>query len=116
MVELGLKGKGLGVRIGSKLLASAQFSYIAQYTRFPFVLILPQNITERVLGEHLQGLDVQVFRPYKVTDLRTNDSDENFIDVSFESGEVMQARYVIGADGARSVVSPFILAPILAAL
>jgi 2-polyprenyl-6-methoxyphenol hydroxylase-like FAD-dependent oxidoreductase len=108
LVKLGLKGQGLGVRVGSKKLISAQFSYIAEYTRFPFVLILPQNITERVLGEHLQALEaVRVFRPYKVTDLKTNESDENIIDAVFETGEVMQARYVIGADGARSMVITF---------
>ena len=94
----------LGVYDGPKKLLAAQFSYIAEYTRFPYVLILPQNITERILSEHLEGLDVQVFRPYKVTDLKPNESDEKLIDVSFESGEVMQVRYVIGADGSRSIV------------
>jgi len=98
----------LGVHDGPKKLVAAQFSYIAEYIRFPFVLILPQNITERVLGKHLEGLDVQVFRPYKVTDLKPNESDEKLIDVSFESGEVMQVCYVIGADGSRSIVRPLI--------
>ena len=98
----------LGVHDGPKKLLAAQFSYIAEYTRFPYVLILPQNITERILGEHLAGLGVQVFRPYKVTDLKPNGSDEKLIDVFFESGEVMQVSYVIGADGSRSIVRPLI--------
>jgi 2-polyprenyl-6-methoxyphenol hydroxylase-like FAD-dependent oxidoreductase len=104
LVKAGLKGQGLAVRVGAKTLIGAQFSYIAQYTRFPYVLILPQNITERILGEHVQDLNIQVFRPYKVTDMKVNQSDDNVIDVSFETGEVIEARYVIGADGARSIV------------
>jgi 2-polyprenyl-6-methoxyphenol hydroxylase-like FAD-dependent oxidoreductase len=65
---------------------------------------LPQNITEQILGDKLRSLGIDVFRPRKVTALKRNDHESNLLDVFFETGEVVQASYVIGADGARSSV------------
>jgi 2-polyprenyl-6-methoxyphenol hydroxylase-like FAD-dependent oxidoreductase len=47
---------------------------------------------------------VNVFRPWKVTGMKRNDHEMDNLDVSFENGDVIQAKYVIGADGARSSV------------
>jgi len=104
LTQLGVKGKELGISVGTKTIISADFTSLTEYTRFPYALILPQNITERVLGEHLQDLGVSVFRPYRVVGMTASKSEENIIDVTFETGETMQTRYVIGADGARSIV------------
>jgi hypothetical protein len=37
--------------------------------------------------------------------MATNKSEIGVIDVTFETGETIQTRYVIGADGAHSIVS-----------
>jgi 2-polyprenyl-6-methoxyphenol hydroxylase-like FAD-dependent oxidoreductase len=103
LIQLGIQGKGLGMHNRSSPLLSVNFSSLSPYTRFPYVLILPQYVTERVLVEHLEGLGVRVLRPYKVVGLKTNDNEAG-LHVSFESGEVIKASYVIGADGARSAV------------
>lgn len=83
---------------------SMDFTTLAGYTRYPFGLVLPQNITERVLTKKLESLGVKVFRPLTLTSMSTNAQDGNVVDVSFDDGQVMQASYVIGADGARSAV------------
>lgn len=78
---------------------------LAQYTKYPYVLLLPQNKTEDVLEEHLKGLGIDVQRPYKAIGIKGDVDELGATEVLFESGEVIKAQYVIGADGARSAVS-----------
>ena len=78
---------------------------LAQYTKYPYVLLLPQNKTEEVLEAHLKGLGIEVQRPYKAVGIKGDVDELGSTEVSFESGEVIKAQYVIGADGARSAVS-----------
>ena len=78
---------------------------LAQYTKYPYVLLLPQNKTENVLEEHLKGLGIEVQRPYKAIGIKADADELGSTEVLFESGEIIKAQYVIGADGARSAVS-----------
>lgn len=55
--------------------------------------------------QELQSVGVQVQRPHKVVEMKRNEKDPRITDVSFEDGQVVRARYIVGADGARSVVS-----------
>ena len=80
-------------------------STLSSYTKFPFTLRVLQYDTERILGERVHAKGVKVFRPKTVVGLKVNERDTDLTDVLFESGEVIRARYVIGADGARSAVS-----------
>src|ERR1700729_125967 len=80
------------------------FRSLANYTRYPFGLVLPQNTTERVLTEKLEGLGVKVFRPHTLTSMKTNSQNSNEVDASFDEGQMIQASYVVGADGAKSAV------------
>ncbi|KAF9240226.1 FAD/NAD(P)-binding domain-containing protein [Melanogaster broomeanus] len=77
---------------------------LKRYTRHPYVLVVPQNLTEHVLGKKLAGSGVTVHRPVKVVGLKRNEANSQLSDVTFEDGKVITAKYVIGADGARSVV------------
>lgn len=58
-----------------------------------------------MLRKELGKLGVQILRPYKVTGMARNKSEGNVIDVSFDTGDIIQATHVIGADGSRSAVS-----------
>jgi flavin-dependent dehydrogenase len=48
-------------------------------------------------------MGIQIAKAEKAVGLRV-DNDGNW-NVSFESGKIVKARYVLGADGARSMVS-----------
>src|SRR5947209_12443149 len=74
-------------------------------SRFPYVLITPQYETERVLEERARSLGAQIVGGAEVVGLR-QDSDEAVAEVRMPDGDVRhwRARYVVGADGARSTV------------
>jgi len=105
LIDLGAKVKTMGIRGRERsTLVSIDFGSLAKYTRYPFGLLLPQNITERVLTEILESLGVKVLRPHTVAGMKTNEHDRCVVDVSFDDGQIISARYVVGADGARSTV------------
>ena len=86
------------------LLVGVDFDGIIGKTNFPFVLILPQHITENVLMQKLADVGVSILQPYKAVGMRKNSKDSQLVDVSFENGQSITAQYVIGADGGKSAV------------
>ncbi|KAF5380826.1 hypothetical protein D9615_003948 [Tricholomella constricta] len=102
LIELGIKGSGMQLSDRTAPFMDAEFASLAPYTKFPFVLLISQSTTEMVLEAQLHEMDVEVLRPEKVVGFQRNDDGE--IDVSFESGKVITAQYVLGADGAKSVI------------
>ena len=85
------------------------FNGLIGKTRFPYYILLPQNITEEILNKKLEEVGIPVFRPYKLVDMHENPNDKNLVDVSFENGQSITAAYVVGADGAQSAVRASIL-------
>ncbi|WP_141589964.1 FAD-dependent monooxygenase [Myxococcus sp. AB056] len=73
-------------------------------TTFRYTLFLPQAITEALLAEHARGLGVDIQRGHVVESLR---QDEEGVDLAGNARGAhfrCRARYVVGADGARSAV------------
>lgn len=89
-------------------LMGVDFNGLIGKTRFPFCLLLPQHITEGILTQKLNDLGVSILRPYKATGMRENTKDSRLVDVSFENGQSITARYVVGADGSQSAVRTWI--------
>lgn len=89
---------------GSQLATVVDFSTLKPYTRYPFGLIVPQTVTESILGQHVKQVGIEVRRSLKVVGLRPYENDVNYTVALFESGQVIRARYIVGADGARSTV------------
>jgi len=85
-------------------LAEVNFDTLKGYTKFPFALSAPQSLTEQILHKKLKSLGVHIHRPLKVVGMRRHAQDNAYTDVTFENGSVIRAKYIIGADGARSVV------------
>ncbi|KAJ7802307.1 FAD/NAD-P-binding domain-containing protein [Mycena leptocephala] len=104
LLAVGEKVERLSLYDGKSVLVSADFSLLSPYTKFPFGLVLPQSNTEAGMLEKLEQLGIKVLRPVKVASLKPSQGTEHMFDVQFESGETIQAKYVIGADGAHSVV------------
>ncbi|KAH8093150.1 hypothetical protein BXZ70DRAFT_442251 [Cristinia sonorae] len=97
----GLHANYMTVRAHGKRLVKANFASLNRKTRFPYALLISQAETEQILEERLKTLGVTVNRPYKVVDMKGSDDG---VTVSFEGGEAVKARYVVGADGARSII------------
>src|SRR5918997_2853044 len=92
--------------VGGRPAANFEFGDIGvDNTPYPFILFVSQAETERVLEEHLEGLGVKVERP---VELLTFEGDAEGVNARLrhEDGreEDVRTRYVVGADGAHSVV------------
>ncbi len=73
-------------------------------TDFPYTLFIPQSITEGILEERALELGVVIKRGHTVKDLKQY---ETFVQLEIEQRETIykiEVPYVIGADGARSIV------------
>ena len=70
-------------------------------TRYPYALMVPQNVTEAVLLDRLRALGHDVRRPHEITGIV---QDGDGVTVTLASGDVLRAGYVVGADGMHSVV------------
>ncbi|WP_344920394.1 FAD-dependent monooxygenase [Streptosporangium oxazolinicum] len=80
-------------------------------SRFPFLLCTPQHNVERVLGERATRLGVEIVRGAEAAGLR---QDADGVDVDVCVGGVTRtwrARFVVGADGARSAVRDLLGVP-----
>ncbi|MFB9908766.1 FAD-dependent monooxygenase [Allokutzneria oryzae] len=67
---------------------------------FPFTLFLPQTRTEELLEAHALALGVRIERGVEVTGI-AQDEDGVLVGIG---GSTLRAEYVIGCDGARSLV------------
>jgi 2-polyprenyl-6-methoxyphenol hydroxylase-like FAD-dependent oxidoreductase len=74
-------------------------------TRFPYVLVVPQYETERVLADRARALGAEIRTGCSATGLR---QDSEGVSVTIRSTgdrtETLRASYAVGADGARSAV------------
>lgn len=77
-------------------------------TKYPYVLVAPQYLTEAVLEERAVKAGVEVARGVEVTGL-TQEADQ--VTVNLANGDTRTAAYVVGADGHRSTVRNLIGQP-----
>ncbi|KAG1877239.1 hypothetical protein F4604DRAFT_667091 [Suillus subluteus] len=104
LVSRAIRGKSIRVTSRDSQIFEAKFDPLKKHSPHPYALYIPQNVTELVLGQKLQSLGVQVRRPHRLVGMKQNEKDSRITDVSFEDGQVIRARYIIGADGARSSI------------
>ena len=70
-------------------------------TRFPYVLVTPQYQTEQVLEQRAKALGAEIVRGAELVGLRQDDSG---VGAEVRGGGGYRAGYLIGADGAHSIV------------
>jgi 2-polyprenyl-6-methoxyphenol hydroxylase-like FAD-dependent oxidoreductase len=104
LLSQAIRGKSIRITSRSSQIFEAKFDPLKKHSAHPYALFIPQNVTELVLVQKLQSLGVQVQRPHRVVGMKQNEKDSRITDVSFEDGQVIRARYIIGADGARSII------------
>ncbi|WP_411823134.1 FAD-dependent monooxygenase [Leptospira sp. 'Mane'] len=103
-ISLGEKVKGILLLFKNKMVFGDLENQGKETTPFPFVLILPQDKTEKILAERLEELGGKVEWQTELISLKEN-SDSISAVVSGPNGEEkITARYIIGADGAHSAV------------
>jgi 2-polyprenyl-6-methoxyphenol hydroxylase-like FAD-dependent oxidoreductase len=99
LIARGVRVSRFAVRDGSRRLLTVPFDKLP--TRHPYALMVPQNETESVLLGRLRDLGGDVHRPYEVTSVAQGDDG---VKLTMSTGEVLQAKYVVGADGMHSAV------------
>jgi 2-polyprenyl-6-methoxyphenol hydroxylase-like FAD-dependent oxidoreductase len=106
LVELGVRSTKAAFYSGRSRLAEVSAAAVRD-TRFPFMLTVPQPDTVRVLEQRLRSLGGEVERPVVVRDLAPDAGGES-VSVVLEHAdgttENASASWVVGADGAHSVV------------
>ncbi|PFH49144.1 hypothetical protein AMATHDRAFT_148335 [Amanita thiersii Skay4041] len=103
LVDIGTQAKAIELRTPFGKVFDVDFAGLAEETQYPYTLLVSQYSTERVLEERLKEIGVDVHRPYKLETLN-DDEDGGCLVAKFDSGDVITANYVIGADGAKSTV------------
>lgn len=99
LVKEGVEAPRFTIRDRGRTLIPIDFSGLP--TEYPYSLMVPQSTTERLLLARLEELGGSVQRPRSVTAI---DQDPDGVTATFEDGDVVRARYVVGADGIRSIV------------
>ena len=105
-LDRGLLAAGAQVFVGGKAAAALDFDDIGREdTPFPTLLVLPQSETEDILTAALRDAGVEVERGIEVVGLAEVE-DAAVVSLRSASGgeQEVRASYVIGADGAHSIV------------
>ncbi|MGX5840459.1 FAD-dependent oxidoreductase [Mesorhizobium sp. ArgA1] len=102
LVELGLKLDNFAIRDRDRTLVNLNFAGLP--TAYPYVLMIPQNLTEKVLAERIAALGGAIHRGVEAKGL-TQDQDGVRVTLVQNGREsTIAARYVVGGDGMHSVV------------
>lgn len=99
LVKEGIHAPVFTIRDRSRTLMRLDFSRLT--TDYPYTLLIPQNVTETLLNDRLVELGGSVLRSKRLTSVA---QDADGVTATFDDGDVIRARYVVGADGIHSVV------------
>ncbi|MFD0687086.1 FAD-dependent oxidoreductase [Actinomadura fibrosa] len=99
LVDRGVVVPRFTVRDGDQALLSVRFDGLP--TRYPYTLMVPQDVTEQVLLDRLHAAGGRVHRPHEVASLV---QDGDGVTATMATGETVRARYAVGADGMHSTV------------
>ena len=109
LVRHGNRAVRLKLHFGHRVALVQLFDIGTSDTQYPYLLFISQAQTERILGEHLTAQGVKLERGTELAELHTRTDGVDGVMTcrlrhSDETEEVVQARYVVGCDGAHSTV------------
>ena len=99
LVKEGIQAPRFTIRDRSRILIRLDFSGLT--TNYPYTLLVPQNVTEKLLNDRLTELGGAVVRSKVLTSVA---EDGEGVTATFDDGDTIRARYVVGADGIHSTV------------
>ena len=99
LVKKGIKAPRFSIRDRARTLIPIDFSELP--TDYPYSLMVPQSTTEKLLLDRLVQLGGSVIRPKMLTSI-TQGADA--VTATFDDGDIILARYAVGADGIHSTV------------
>lgn len=99
-----LMARGRPLPTGHFALLDTRLDFSVLDTSFPFTLFVSQMETELLLEEKARELGVDLRRGHEVRELRQDADGVELAGVGDEQAFRCRARYVVGADGARSIV------------
>lgn len=102
LVKEGIQAPVFTIRDRKRTLIQIDFSGLP--TEYPYSLMVPQSTTERLLLDRLVELGGTVIRPKTLT---TVAQDADGVTATFDDGDVIRARYLVGADGIHSTVREY---------
>jgi 2-polyprenyl-6-methoxyphenol hydroxylase-like FAD-dependent oxidoreductase len=102
LVKEGIEAPVFTIRDRQRTLIQIDFSGLP--TAYPYSLMVPQSTTERLLLERLLELGGTVVRPKTLTSVA---QDADGVTATFDDGDVIRARYLVGADGIHSTVREY---------
>lgn len=109
IIAAGTKARGLTVYDGERVLLHMSLQHLSEEESvYPFLLILPQSQTERILNERLSELGGTVERSRQLVAIRQEDDAVIALvkaaETNADADEEIHARWLIGCDGIRSQV------------
>ncbi|KAJ7638227.1 FAD/NAD(P)-binding domain-containing protein [Roridomyces roridus] len=106
LVAAGNRGKTFSIvdRKDNTLFSLPLSNSLSKYTKFHWVLVMPQHIAEEQMRNALKRAGHPVYFNNRVHAAVDGGSQYT---LQFESGHVLQARYVVAADGSKSFLRSF---------
>jgi 2-polyprenyl-6-methoxyphenol hydroxylase-like FAD-dependent oxidoreductase len=102
-IRAGLKTELVNIHSGNETIGRVDMKDVD--SRYKFALMIPQSETERLLEEHLASLGARAERETELTDFRESaDGVSCVVKHADGSEETIEASWLIGADGAHSIV------------
>ena len=102
ILSTGTVVEGLDLHFNQRAIGSFTMSAVTDPTiRYPYPFVLPQPDIEETFENVLKGRGKRIERGMEVVGVN---SLKDYVEVSLKSGEKINARYVVGCDGAHSVV------------
>lgn len=107
ILKAAVKCEQIHIRGTTNTLLSQDFSLLQRYIKFPFPALIPQEDVELFALNSLGSSGVALFRNKRVVGFDLGSKSR--ISVLFEDGSKIQPKYIVGADGAHSMVRKFFL-------